>query len=161
MKVKTAKTCFCKPQRKLKRRSSYISRSPELHRSQIKSMYSILKPITFSLGLTWKIIRIKSSPLSETPNCRQEVSTPADEYRLCQSVCCCTVSLCISGWLVVGVCYQRWILRGQRRGFVLPRSDVTDPSAESLLQFLQLWKWLLCCTRTTERIYRRWEIKYL
>lgn len=74
-----------------------------------------------------------------------------------------TVSLCISGCLVVDACYQWWFLRGQRRGFVLPRSDVTDPSAESLLHFVQLWKWILCSAasaQSSEWIHTRRQMKY-
>lgn len=87
----------------------------------------------------WKIIsRCTWSPLVEillwTGRVRQSC---ADAVRVCGAVLQVFVSLAAL-WPMP--CYQWWFLRGQRRGFVLPRSDVTDPSAEALLQFLQFLK---------------------
>jgi len=90
----------------------------------------------------------------EMKSCRQEVAAPADNSSIWLSVCC-TASLCISDSLVVRVCYQWWFLRGRRQGFVLPRSDVTESSAESLSQFLQPWKCLLCPAQTQHRASER------
>ena len=93
--------------------------------------------------------------------------TPADESRVrlsvCVCVCCCTVSLCISGCLVVDVCYQWWFLRGQWRRFCSASLWRHRPVSWAFVTVGAALKMdPVFCTeqQSSERIYCSQQIKY-